>query len=84
MKVQLPPLTFRKGADVHGVLRVDTHPRQGSRIGNGRHDQSSGVFEGPLVEQVIYGWRQQQAVLAIEPLFVSAVRNSSGFGLSLQ
>ena len=72
MKIEECPLPARKATHVHRGVRVDPHPFEGWAMGYRRNDQSSVVLEADKssVKEVVDTRRQEQAILAVQPLFV--------------
>ncbi len=75
VKLQEPALSLRERAGVD--LPVDTHAHFGQRLSmcDGRNEHDAFVAEGDesTIEEVVYGGRQQEPVLRVEPVMVVAV-----------
>jgi hypothetical protein len=72
VEIQESTLSFAEAADVDYSLSFDTHPRERWPVSDRRYDQLAGVLEAdePAIKQVIDAGREQQSVLAVEPLLV--------------
>ena len=75
MEVQVAALEMGKGLLDGGLLVLDAHPGEGVPIGAGRDEKQARILEADvaLVEEVIDGRGQEQAVLAVQALLVIAV-----------
>ena len=53
-------LSFREGSNGHDSVRFDPHSIQRWRMGNGRNDQYTGIFEAdePAIKKVVNRGRQ--------------------------
>ena len=72
VKIEECPLPARKGTHVHRSGRIDPHPLQGRAMGHRRNDEPPAILEADksTVKEVVDTGRQEQAVLAVQPLFV--------------
>ena len=75
MEVQVAPLQVSEGLLDRGVLVLDAHPGEGIPVGARRDQQEARILEADvaLVEKMVDGGRQEQAVLAVQALLVVAV-----------
>ncbi len=72
VKIEECPLPTRKATYVHRIGSIDPHPLQGRVMGHRRNDEPPAILEAdkPSVKEVVDTGRQEQAVLAVQPLFV--------------
>jgi predicted nuclease of predicted toxin-antitoxin system len=75
VEVQVAPLQVSEGLLDRGVLVLDAHPGEGIPVGARRDQQEARILEADvaLVEKMVDGGRQEQAVLAVQALLVVAV-----------
>jgi hypothetical protein len=75
VEVQVAALEMGKGLLYGGLLVLDAHPGEGISIGARRYEQEARILEADvaLVEKMIDGGREEQAVLAVQALLVIAM-----------
>jgi hypothetical protein len=67
MEVQEVSLALRKTTDAQNLFRLDTHALERCTVSHGRDDERAKIVKSDeaLIEEVIDGRGEEQAVLAI-------------------
>ena len=75
MKIEELLLAAGESSHVDNLRGVDAHSLEGWTVSDRRDDELSVVFEAnePTIEEMINARRQQQAIFAVESLFVGRV-----------
>jgi len=74
--VEKPPLAFREGSYRDPLIDRNAHPVKGCSVSYRRNDELAVTLERDkaFVEEMVDRRREQQAVLAAQPLVIGAVR----------
>ncbi len=72
MEIQELFLTAGEAADIDRTFDINAHALERRSIGDWRDDEFAVVVEAdePTIEEVIDAGRQEEAVLAVEPLLI--------------